>query len=318
MRHRGNLSTLARSLPATTVRDVVNPTYYLATIMIWGSTWFVIRFQQDGAAQEVSVGIRFLIAALILAAWGLMARRRLRIPREHYRWVVVQGFLLFSANYLCVYLATPLITTGLIAVIFGLIIPFNMLHERLFFGTPLSLKLMLSALLGLVGIALVFAPELAATTLNDSALRGIGLSIFGAWLASLGNMAAVHNTRARLPAVAINAHGMFWGGLTSLLIAAVLGRSFAIDWTMEYTLSLAYLAFFGSAVAFGCYLYLIEHIGSGPAAYANILVPIVALTISALFEGYQVTALAAFGVLLVLGGNTLIINRKQQRAAKAR
>ena len=290
---------------------MVNPLYYLATVLIWGSTWFVIRYQQDGAAQEVSVGIRFLLAAVLLAAWAYVGRRRLHVAREHYRWVIVQGVLLFSLNYLCVYFATPLITTGLIAVIFGLIIPFNMIHERLFFGTPLTLNLAIAAALGLLGIGLVFAPELAATTLDRETLRGIGLSVLGAWLASLGNMAAVHNTRMKLPAVAINAHGMAWGGLTSLIIAALLGRSFAIDFSVEYTASLAYLVIFGSAVAFGCYLYLIEHIGSGPAAYANIMVPIVALTISTLFESYAWTWVAAIGVVLVLGGNTLIIAGKQ-------
>ncbi|MEM8983490.1 MAG: EamA family transporter [Pseudomonadota bacterium] len=293
---------------------------YLATTLIWGSTWYVISFQQAGAAQEVSVAIRFLIAAALLVIWGAVARRRLAIAREHYLWVFVQGLLLFSANYICVYFATPLITTGLIAVVFGLIIPFNIIHERIFFKTPLSVPLLFSATLGLIGIALVFAPQLMSTTLDDATLRGIGLSVFGAWLASLGNMAAVRNTKAKLPAVAINAHGMFWGGLASLLVAAVLGRSFAIDWTVEYTASLAYLALFGSAVAFGSYLFLIEHIGSGPAAYANIVVPIVALVISTVFESYQWTWLAALGVLLVLGGNTLIINRQRnaRRAGLAR
>ncbi|MEL7536140.1 MAG: DMT family transporter [Pseudomonadota bacterium] len=287
---------------------------YLTTTLIWGSTWFIISFQQEGAAQEVSVGLRFLIAAALLVVWGYVARRRLHVPRKDYHWVLMQGLLLFSANYLCVYYATPLITTGLIAVIFGLIIPFNMIHERIFFGTPLSLNLMGSAVLGIIGIGLVFSPQLAATTFDADTARGVGLSVFGAWLASLGNMAAVRNTRSQLPAVAINAHGMFWGGLTSLVIAAVAGRSFAIDWSFEYAASLAYLALFGSAVAFGCYLYLIEKIGSGPAAYANIIVPIVALIISTVFEGYEWTALAAVGVALVLGGNTLIIGRKNRQA----
>ncbi len=286
---------------------------YLATILIWGSTWYVIRFQQEAAAQEVSVGLRFLIAAAVLTLWALIAQRRLRVPRADYGWVMLQGFLLFCANYIFVYIATGLITSGLIAVIFGLIIPFNMLHERIFFGARLTLKLMLSGVLGIGGIALVFAPQLAATSMDKATVTGVTLSVLGAWLASLGNMAAVRNTRARLPVVAINAHGMFWGGLSSLVIAALFGRSFAIDWTPEYAWSLAYLAVFGSAVAFGCYLFLIDRIGSGRAAYTNILLPVVALIISTIFEDYRWSVTALVGVALVLAGNSLIISRKNRQ-----
>ncbi|MDH3338021.1 MAG: EamA family transporter, partial [Gammaproteobacteria bacterium] len=77
-----------------------------------------------------------------------------------------------------------------------------------------------------------------------------------------------------------------------------------------YIISLAYLAVFGSAIAFGCYLALIRRIGSARAAYSSVLFPVVALAISTVVEGYRWTAIAALGIMLTLAGNWLILRSK--------
>jgi drug/metabolite transporter (DMT)-like permease len=74
-------------------------------------------------------------------------------------------------------------------------------------------------------------------------------------------------------------------------------------------LSLAYLSLFGSALAFGCYLALIRRIGAAKASYSAVVVPIIALGISTLFEGYQWTGAAVLGIILTLIGNWLILYR---------
>ncbi|MEO0997901.1 MAG: DMT family transporter [Pseudomonadota bacterium] len=283
---------------------------YLATVLIWGSTWYVILFQLDAAAIEVSVALRFFIAAAVLLLWGLIARRRLSVGREHAPWIALQGTLLFCVNYMLVYFGTHYVTTGLVAVLFAMLIPFNILHERIFFGVRLSGGLLLAAALGIAGIVLVFWPELEATTYDRPLLLGAAAVLAGAYSASLGNMAAIRNTRRRLPVFAINAYGMLAGATMSLLFAWLMGRSFVIEWSQPYVWSLLYLAVPGSAIAFGSYLVLIDRIGSGRAAYANVLLPIVALIVSTVFEGYRWTPLAALGVALALTGNFLILAGK--------
>jgi len=68
-------------------------------------------------------------------------------------------------------------------------------------------------------------------------------------------------------------------------------------------LSLAYLVVFGSVVAFASYLTLLKMVGPAPAAYVGVATPVVAMTLSTLFEGYRWTPLAAFGVVLAVAGN---------------
>lgn len=155
---------------------------------------------------------------------------------------------------------------------------------------------------------MIFWPEVAVISLGDETVIGIVFVLLGTVVASLGNMTAVVNTRRALPVVAVNAHGMAWAALLSFVIAALLGREFGFSLERGYVISLAYLAVFGSAIAFGCYLALIRRIGAARAAYSSVLYPVVALAISTVAEGYQWTAIAATGILLTLAGNWLILS----------
>ena len=286
---------------------------YAAVVLIWGSTWAVIPYQLGEVAAEMSVGYRFGIAGLVLYLYALASRRQLALPASAYRVVLLQGTLLFCLNYFLVYYGTQHITTGLVAVVFSSVVIFNALFERLFFGTALEVRVLLAAAIGFSGITMIFWPEVSDISLQDETVVGILLVLTGTVIASLGNMAAVVNTRKALPVLAVNAHAMVWACLLSLLIGKSLGRELAFEMTPAYVISLAYLAIFGSAIAFGCYLALIRRIGASSAAYSAVAFPLVALGISTVVEGYQWTALAAIGIILTLVGNWLILSRPKHQ-----
>jgi drug/metabolite transporter (DMT)-like permease len=130
-------------------------------------------------------------------------------------------------------------------------------------------------------------------------------------IASLGNMAAVANTKRGLPVVAVNAHAMAFAAALALLIALLLGKPLNFSPRADYVLSLLYLAVFGSAVAFGCYLALLRLVGAARAAYSSVLFPVVALLISTAFEGYRWTIPAVIGMLLTFAGNWLILSHRK-------
>ena len=282
---------------------------YAVVVLIWGSTWAAIRFQLGPVAVEASVAYRFAIASFVLFAYAAIARRRMVIPGRQYPAVMLQGTLLFSGNYFFVYYAAAYVTTGLIAVIFSLIVICNAFFERLFFGRPVEPRLILASLLGLGGITLLFWPEIRAFDLQDRAVAGVLTTMIAVVIASLGNMAAVVNTGRKLPVIAVNAHAMAWGALTSVIVAAYFERQFNFSFEPAYVLSLLYLSIFGSAIAFGAYLALIRNIGSARAAYSSVLFPVVALTISTFLEGYRWTTPALAGVMFIVAGNWLVLSR---------
>jgi drug/metabolite transporter (DMT)-like permease len=90
-----------------------------------------------------------------------------------------------------------------------------------------------------------------------------------------------------------------------------------VDWTFDprpgYLLSLAYLALFGSVIAFGAYLTLLRRIGAARAAYTAVATPVIALALSTLFEGYRWTWVGALGVVLAIAGNTLALRPPRLR-----
>lgn len=289
---------------------------YAAVVLIWGSTWIAIPFQIDGVAAEMSVGYRFAIAGVLLYGFALASGRQIALPTSAWLFVVLQGVLLFCLNYFLVYYGTAYITTGLVAVAFSSVVIFNAIFEPLFFRIRFEPRVLIAAITGMTGIALVFWPEVSAISFNDDSITGLLLVIAAAVIGSLGNMTAVVNTRPSMPVVAVNAHSMLIGGLLSIAIGLALGRELNIATTTPYVASLAYLAVFGSAIAFGCFLALIRRIGAARAAYSAVAVPIVALAISTLVEGYEWTATAAIGIILILVGNGLIIGRSKKIISK--
>ena len=290
---------------------MANILFYTITILIWGSTWLGIKFQLGVVDPALSVAYRFALAALILFVWCLVRRLPLQFSRGEHFYIAMQGIFLFSVNYLLFYLAELQITSGLAAVVFSTIVVMNLLNGRLFLGTPIELKVLVGGALGMVGLVLLFWPEMAAVNFSGPVLSGILLCFAATYLASLGNIISARNQRRKLPVVQTNAFGMAYGSLCMALVVIISGTPLTIDLTAPYLISLAYLALFGSVIAFGCYLSLVGRIGPGRAAYATLLFPVVALALSTIWEDYQWSLPAVSGILLILCGNYLALAKKK-------
>lgn len=289
-------------------------TLYLTTVLIWGSTFFAIRLQLGEVAPEVSVAYRFAIAALILLVWCAVKKLPMRFSLSQHLWMFAQGLTLFGFNYMLVYWASADLTSGLIAVVFSTIVLMNIVNGMLFFAKRSDRSVLFGALIGLVGISLVFKPELAKLNSDSHALTGLLLSLLGTFIASLGNMVSARNQQAKLPVVQTNAYGMAYGALALAAIAVAQGASFSYEASWAYSGSLLYLALFGSVLAFGSFLTILGRIGADKAAYCMVLFPIVALGLSTLFEGYRWSAEALLGMALVVLGNVLIVATPKQLA----
>ena len=145
---------------------------YATVVLIWGSTWAAIPLQLGTVAEEVSVGYRFGLAALVLYAYAYASRRPLRLPATVYPLVFLQGALLFCVNYFFVYYGTAYLTSGIVAVLFSSILILNALFERLFFGRSIDARFSLAAAVGISGIALIFSTEITEFSFTDQSVRG--------------------------------------------------------------------------------------------------------------------------------------------------
>ncbi len=295
-----------------------NLSLYAVTVFIWGSTWLGIKFQLGQVDPLVSVIYRFCLASTLLFAWCRLRSLSMQFTIRDHLFIALQGTCLFAVNYWLFYLAEVHLTSGIVAVMFSTIVFWNILNGRLFLKTPVRVNVIGGAGLGIVGIGLVFWPELSGFSLADDGFRGFVLSMAATLLASFGNILSARNQRHGLPVVQTNAFGMAYGALLMLAAALIAGKPFSIDPSAPYILSLLYLALFGSVIAFGCYLTLVGKIGADRASYATLLFPIIALIISTVFEGYQWSLPAVAGVAVILAGNALSLAKIDLPANRSR
>jgi drug/metabolite transporter (DMT)-like permease len=284
---------------------------------IWGSTWLAIKFQLGTVAPEVSVAYRFAIAALLLTIWCASTGRSLRFSRRAHAFIALQGVLLFGFNYVAVYQAERYAASGLVAVLFSTIVFMNPIGARILFGTPLTVRMLFAAALGVLGVGLLFAPELQQAGRGGDAALGVAFGLGATAIATGGNLVAVRNQHAGIPVLPGAAWGMGWGAAAAVAVALIEGAAWTIDSRPGYLASLLYLAIFGSIVAFGAYLTLLGQVGPGPAAYVGVATPVVALLLSTLLEGYRWTWLGACGLAVAVIANRMALTASRRAVAAA-
>jgi drug/metabolite transporter (DMT)-like permease len=286
-----------------------NTALFIIPSLIWGSTWFVIKFQLGVVPPLWSVSYRFLLAGIMLLIYCKLKGINLSFNTNTHLRMAMQGALLFGFNYLFTYIAELEITSALMSVSFSLIMFLNIMFSRIFLGRKSTIKVLTGALLGVVGTFLIFFQELKDTPLDILPVASILIGFAGVTIASLGNVASAANQSLKIPVISSNAFGMLYGGLIMAFIALSSGSSPTIELTTDYLSSLVYLSVFGSIIAFGTYLTLIGNIGPEKAAYVLIVIPAISLIISTIFEGYNFELYALGGLALIFAGNMVVMRK---------
>jgi drug/metabolite transporter (DMT)-like permease len=289
---------------------LTNLQLFAACVAIWGSTWLAIKFQLGSVAPEASVFYRFLLASVLIFAYCAARRLPLAYRAREHAWIALFGLLMFSVSYICVYYAERHVVSGLVAVGYSASPLLGMLGMRLFFGTPMTARVIAGSILGIAGITLVFWPEFARLHNDGDTAIGALYTAIAVVVSALGALAAHRNHEAQLPLWQSMAWGMLYGALFSLGFTAATGKALDFEATPGYVLSLLYLTILGSIIAFAGYLTLIKRIGAARAGYIGVMVPIVALVISAAFEGFRWHALTWIGIAVSVAGNMIILGRR--------
>ncbi len=291
-------------------RTVVLP--FTIFTLIWGSTWFVIRGQLGIVPPEWSVAYRFAIAAAAMALVARVRGQSLRLPRSGIAAALLLGLLQFCINFIAVYLAERHITSGVVATVFALLLIPSSLLGWAFLGHKPSRRFFWSSLVAVSGIGLLFAHELGAHAASARQVAGgIALTLVGMLGASAANVFQARPEVRRFPLFSLLAWSMAWGALIDALIAVVLNGPPVIDPRPAYWAGLLYLALAASVLTFSLYYPVVRKIGPAKAAYASVIVPIIAMGFSTAFEGYRWTPTTVAGALLALGGMVGALSRSR-------
>lgn len=291
--------------------------YILFTIpaLIWGSTWYVIKFQLGMVDPLLSVAYRFLLAGLILILYCFFTGKRMKFPASEHLLMLLLGLSLFGLNYWLVYEAETVLTSGIVAVIFSLIIVFNILFNALLLKGKIRKDVLFAAVLGIAGTYFLFRNELNSFSVNKKDAVVFLICLGGIVSASLGNILSAYKQKRKIPVLQANAFGMLYGGIAMFVLVLILKKPLAFDSSFTYISSLLYLSVFGSIIAFSTYLKLLGDIGPDRVVYIAIITPAIAIVISTFLENYQWNMYAFFGIFLLFAGNYLALRFKKEKSA---
>jgi len=290
---------------------VNTPAIFAGCVLVWGTTWLAITFQLGPVAPELSVSYRFALAAFAIALWCRMRGLPMRFAVREHAVLAAMGVAMYGVSYVCVYHAERHVASGLVAIGYSASPLAAMLGLRLFFAQPMTARMAAGSVLGLAGIALIYWPELARPAPRGDAAIGALLTGAAVLVSTCGGLLAHRNQVRGLTGWATMAWSMGYGAAATFLIALALGRGITIDLGAPYLLSLAYLALFGSVLAFAGWLTLVERIGVARASYVGVMAPVAALFVSTAFEGFEWHLLTAVGVAVSVAGNALVLGGRR-------
>jgi drug/metabolite transporter (DMT)-like permease len=290
---------------------------FLLTGSIWGSTWFVITGQIDGVPAAWSVFYRFALATPALFLVAFLMKRRLGLSRPEHGLAALVGLFQFSGNFLFVYHAELYVTSGIVALMFGLMMVPNAMLAGVFLQERTPVGFVVGSSVAIVGVSFLLFQEWNANpdagVIGGNVSLGTVLAMLGILSASIANVIQANPTGRAVPMVSLLAWSMLYGTIFDLGFALVTSGPPPVPTEPAYWGGIVYLAFIGSVITFPLHYNLVREIGAGKTAYNAILTISVAMIISTVFEGYSWTALTIAGMALAVLGMVIALRSKQAR-----
>ena len=288
---------------------------FLITLFCWSPTWYLIKFQLGYVDPLVSVFYRFLIAAIIIFIYLVIKNKNLKFSINHHFWFLFFGTCLYSINYVFFYLSNTYLISAFPAIVFSTVVIMNILGEKFYFNKKPSLKTLIGAIIGMIGIIIIFNEEIFNFSLSEGTHIGLFLALIGTFCASTGNMVHQRNLNNNFPPIQTIAYAMLYGSLVTFFVTKIRGAELLFENSISYISSLLYLAIFGSIFAFISYLKLLEKVGPGRAGYVGVVMPVLALIISTIFEKLEWQIDLIIGLPILIIGAVLVINQKVKQVS---
>ena len=282
-------------------------------LFCWSPTWYVIKFQLGYVDPLVSVFYRFFSAAIIIFIYLIIKKKKLSFSLYYHIWFLFFGIGLYSLNYIFLYLSNAFLISAYPAIVFSTMIIMNILGEALYFKKKATVKTLVGATIGMIGILIIFNHEILNFNFDKGTHYGLFLALIGTFCASTGNMIHQRNLNQGFPLIETIAYAMLYGSLVTLLITQINGTKLLFEFTYTYIISLTYLSIVGSIFAFIFYLKLLKNIGPARSSYIGVVMPVIALIISTIFEGLEWQINLIIGLPILIIGAVLVINQKIEK-----
>ena len=287
---------------------------FLFVTLIWGSTWIVITGQLGVVPPSWSVAYRFFVGAAAMFSYALWRRESLLLSGSAWVFAAILGLAQFALNFNFVYRSEMHITSGLVAVLFALLIVPNTLLGRIFLNTKVEGRFLVGAGIAIIGVGLMILHEYRAATVGaGEVLIGTALALSAVMCASTANVMQGMKIARAQSMVTMIAWAMLFGALGDAIFAWITTGPPMIEATPAYVGGVLYLGVIASAMTFPLYFNIIREIGPGQAAWSSVLIPIIAMGFSTVLEGYRWAPLSIAGGAVAIVGLVIAVVKRPEK-----
>ena len=290
---------------------------FLLVALIWGSTWYVITGQIAEVPAHWSIAYRFALATPAMFLLATIMRRGLSMPGRAHKLALAMGLFQFCGNFTFVYLSELHLTSGIVALMIGMMMVPNAILAKFWLGQPVTRRFIGGSAIALSGIALLLVNEARVAPLEGSVALGATMALVAMLSASIANVIQAGPAGKDVPLVTLLGWAMLYGTAIDVVLALLLAGAPVLPRDPQYWLGTAWLALAGSVTTFPLYYGLVRKLGAGRAAYNGVLVVVIAMIISTVLEGYSWTALASGGATLAMIGLVVALRARQVTPAKS-
>ena len=283
--------------------------------VVWGSTYFAIKVSVETMPPLLSAGLRFTVAGLLLGSILAVRRTPLRVPWREARAALVIGVMLLACGVGVVTLAETRIDSSVAAMIAGSV-PLQVILWRTLAREHVATATRVAAVVGLGGLALIIGP---AGISGGSAAIGLAIMLCGSIAWSTGSFISRRLPLPQDPFVA-TVYEMIGGGIVLIVAALAAGEGGDLSANAISAASFAawaYLAIFGSLVAFTAYAWLLHHAPISQVVTHQYVNPVVAIILGSVFLGESLDTTTAVGAAVVIGAVFATVRSESRAATRA-
>jgi drug/metabolite transporter (DMT)-like permease len=276
-------------------RDRVVLAAFLTEALLAGGSGVAIRFSNRELAPLWGASLRFSLAAALIVI--IMIGLRLALPRGRaLLGSLLFGFFQVAGAFGLYHYALVQMHAGLGQTVLALVPLATLLLAVAQHQERLRRTAVVGTLLALIGVGLISRDPLRESVPLLSLLAVLGSVLcFAEALVLVRRFPPVHP-------VAMNAVGMVAGAMILVIASVVAGEPLVLPQRLATWLALGYVAAIGSVVVFLLYVYVVQHWTASRASYVMVLIPFVAVTLSAWLDQEPITGSLVLGGLLILAG----------------
>ena len=271
---------------------------YLLVILIWTTTPLAIKLGGDTldpmAGLSLRIAIAFLVGSAICTIAGIAV---LNIKRNGILYFV--GSLGLFPNMALVYFSAEYISSGLIALMFGLLPFFTAILSKPILGkSSLLPRKVFAIILALAGLLFIFYDD---AIMKDKAYIGLLLmlgsnlifSVCTLWMKKINKVLNVPPFEQTLGSMAFSLPGMLitWFFVVGYEPLQFSGVSMA---------SLLYLSLFASLIGFAAYYHILNNMSVDTVALIPLITPITAMVLGVFVADETITRAMYIGAALIL------------------